>query len=94
MTTLRRIQIAFILTLFALAPLAGVVVDAYLNWSSESSSFKLITTVLALLFAICVGICISIAADRKLDDIPWAKLGLYFLCLALGAGVAWARTLV
>ena len=94
MTTSRRIQIAFILTLFALAPLAGVVVDAYLNWSNEGFSFKFVTTVLALLFAICVGICASIALDRKLDDIPWPKLGLYFLILTLGAGVAWARTLV
>jgi hypothetical protein len=94
MNTARRLQIAWVLALFALFPLAGVIFDVLLDWDTTSSAFKPITGFLIVLFAGCFGISLSIALDRDLDDVPWAKLGYFLLFLVLGMGVVWARNIV
>jgi hypothetical protein len=64
---------------------------AWAFWSQWSGAERAITVFLGIMFAMCVGISVSIGADRKIQDIPWMRMGTVALFIALGCGVTLAR---
>ncbi|GAA4955686.1 hypothetical protein [Actinoplanes utahensis] len=93
MTTSRRLQIATILALFALAPLMGTIVKTVILWDLHGTTYHLVTGLAVLSFAAALSISLLIGLDSDLDDIPWAKLGIFVLLLFVGGLFGWARYL-
>lgn len=94
MKTLGRLQISVVLALFSLIGVGGTVAGAIAFWDRHTLTYNLVTLFAAFLFLVCFGVSVSIALDRKLDDIPWGRLGFYLLFFLLGGGVAWARDMI
>jgi hypothetical protein len=46
------------------------------------------------MFALCVTISVSIGVDRRIEDIPWWRIGAVALLIGLGCGVSWVRDLL
>lgn len=93
MTTLRRVQIAFILALFSLTPLAGTIFNTMVFWDNHGTAYHLVTFLAVLSFAAAFSVSLLIGLDTELDDIPWSKLGLFVLFLVVGGALGWARYL-
>jgi hypothetical protein len=50
-----------------------------------------LTVFLAVMFALCVGISVSIGVDRSIRDVPWLRIGAVALLILLARGVSWVR---
>lgn len=64
---------------------------AWAFWSQWSGAERAITVFLGVMFGMCLGISISIGADRKIQDTPWMRMGTVALFIALGCGVTLVR---
>ncbi|GAA1658304.1 hypothetical protein [Actinoplanes couchii] len=91
MTTADRLRISFILGLFALAPLLGTIFNTMVFWENHGTMYHLITLQKVVFFGGDLGISLMIGLDTELDDVPWGKLGLFVLFLALGGLLGWVR---
>lgn len=94
MTTSNRLKIAFILGLFALAPLFGTIFNTMAFWENHGATYHLITLFAVVLFGAGLSIALMIGLDSELDDIPWGKLGLFVVFLLLGGLLGWVRYMV
>ncbi len=75
--------------LFLIFTAAGV----WLNWHLVSPVNHALSLFMCLMFAIAVGISISIGFDRS-GRIPWWRMGTAVLLIALAMGVAWVRGMI
>jgi uncharacterized membrane protein len=71
--------------------LFGTSASAWFNWSSWSLAERLITVCMIVIFALTFGTSVSIGVDRRIDDVPWLRMGVIALYLALGCGVTLVR---
>ncbi|MBG0568183.1 hypothetical protein [Actinoplanes aureus] len=94
MTLGRRLRLAIILGFFSVLPLAAVILGAVAFWDNWSGARQAMTIFLAVMFTICVGVSISIAADKRLEGVPWLRIGTIGLFIVLACGVGWVREMV
>jgi hypothetical protein len=94
-STLLRWQIAapfiFFPALFLVATIAG----SRIIWSLvDDPAWRALTAFMCLMYVICLGIGISIGADRRLDSFPWRRMLTVVVFLVLSLGVHWVREMV
>jgi hypothetical protein len=89
-----RWRIAIPLALISALALAATILGASAYWGEDSVARNALTIFLGLMFALCLGISISIGVDRKLNDVPWLRIGTVVVFIALACGVTWVRDLV
>ncbi|UQU63309.1 hypothetical protein COUCH_30505 [Couchioplanes caeruleus] len=85
----RRLAVPFIA--FSAVFLFGTGLGAWAYWSGWSMAERLITVFLGIMFAINLGISISIGTDRRIDDVPWLRIGTIVVFFALACGVTLVR---
>jgi hypothetical protein len=90
-TLLKRWRIAIPLSLLSALPLGATLLGAWAYWDQDSTAARALTIVLALMFAACLGISISIGLDGKIQDTPWLRIGTVVVFIALACGVSWVR---
>ncbi|GLW33796.1 hypothetical protein [Actinoplanes regularis] len=83
-----RLALPFVLIslLFLIFAAAGI----WLNWNLVSPANHALSLFMCLMFAIAAGISVSIGFDRS-GRIPWWRMGIVALFIALAMGVAWVR---
>ena len=91
MTTLARWRLAIPFMLFSALFLFGTVLGAWAYWSRWTLAERLITVFLGVMFAINLGISVSIGVDRRIDDTPWWRMGTVALFFLLACGVTLVR---
>nr|GID82261.1 hypothetical protein Ade03nite_11850 [Actinoplanes derwentensis] len=75
--------------------LMATVGGAYLLWSTvDNTAWHALTLFMCLMLVSCVGIGVSIAADRELDSFPWCRMATVVLFVVLSLGVQWVREMV
>ncbi|BCY08734.1 hypothetical protein [Actinoplanes sp. L3-i22] len=86
-----RLASPFILIsmLFLLFTGAGI----WINWNMLSPIHHALSAVMCLMFAVAVGYSISIGFDRS-GRIPWWRMGVVVVVIAMALGVAWVRDMV
>jgi hypothetical protein len=89
--TVTRWRLATPFIVFSGLFLFGTGLGAWAYWSGWSLAERLITVFLGVMFAINLGISISIGTDSKIRDIPWLRMGTIVLFFALACGVTVAR---
>lgn len=94
MSPLRRWRIAIPLAIISGLALAATVLGAWAYWDQDNTAQHLLTVFLGVMFAVCVGISISIGVDRKIEDVPWLRIGTVALFIALACSVSWVRDVV
>ena len=94
MTLLKRLRLAIPLTFLSLIPLAATIVGAVAFWDNWSGTRQAMTVFLGIMFAICVGLSVSIAFDRRIESIPWLRIATVIAFIALACGVSWVRDMV
>lgn len=91
MRTFTRWRLAAPFIFFSGLFLFGTGLGAWAYWSGWTFTERLITVFLGLMFALNLGISISIGTDRKMQDIPWLRIGTIVLFFALACGVTLVR---
>ncbi|MGA5305987.1 hypothetical protein ACPCHT_39285 [Nucisporomicrobium flavum] len=91
MNAFRRWRIAVPLAILSALLLGATVLGAWAYWSEDSAAENALTAFLCLMFAACLGISISIGVDRRIDDVPWLRIGTVVIFIALACGVSWVR---
>ncbi|WP_249997658.1 hypothetical protein [Actinoplanes sp. M2I2] len=94
MTPFKRWRIAIPLVIISAIALGATVLGAWAYWEKDTTAQHLLTVFLGIIFALCVGISISIGADRKIEDTPWLRIGTVALFILLACGVSWVRDVV
>jgi len=87
----KRWRIAIPLALISALLLGATVLGAWAYWDDDSTAEHALTIFLGLMFALCLGISVSIGLDRKLQDVPWLRIATVALFIALACGVSWVR---
>jgi hypothetical protein len=91
MTAFMRWRLATPLLLMSLLSLGATLLGAWAYWSVDDAYERFLTVFLAIMFAMNVGMSISIGTDRNLDDTPWLRIGTIILFFVLACGVAIVR---
>jgi hypothetical protein len=91
---LKRWRLAVPLALLSLLPLAATIIGMIAFWQDDSPARRAITVFLAVMFAACFGVALSIGFDRKMESPPWLRIGTIVAFIVLGCGVSWVRDLV
>jgi hypothetical protein len=91
MSPLMRWRLAIPLALFSALFLGGTVLGAWAYWDRWSLGERLITVFLGIVFALNLGISISIGADRRVTETPWSRIGTIALFFVLACGVTVVR---
>ncbi len=91
MNTFTRWRLAVPFIAFSALFLFGTGLGAWAYWSGWTLAERLITVFLGIMYAFNLGISISIGADRKIQDIPWLRMGTIVLLFALACGVTLVR---
>ncbi|GAB1692735.1 hypothetical protein [Krasilnikovia sp. M28-CT-15] len=91
MSPFKRWRIAIPLAIISALLLGATLLGAWAYWDKDSIPARALTIFLAGMFAACLGISISIGVDRKIQDIPWLRIGTIALFVALACGVSWVR---
>lgn len=86
-----RWRLALPLVSFSALCLSFSVIGAGLSWAGFSPADRALTVLIALTFAGGLALSVSIGADRRITDVPWARLGLVVLVLASGFGAVLVR---
>ncbi|MGX6606227.1 hypothetical protein ACWKSP_29500 [Micromonosporaceae bacterium Da 78-11] len=86
-----RWRLAIPLTVLSGLCLAATLLGARAFWSVDSSAENALTAFLILMFAMMVGMAVSIGFDRNIQDMPWLRLGTIALFFVLASGVALVR---
>lgn len=84
-----RLAIPFIA--FSALFLFGTGLGAWAYWSGWTLAERLITAFLGVMFAINLGVSISIGIDREIRDVPWLRIGTIVVFFALACGVTLVR---
>jgi hypothetical protein len=87
----KRWRIATPLAIISALLLGATALGAWAYWGDDSTAERVLTVFLCLMFALCLGISVSIGLDRKLQDVPWLRIGTVVLFIALACGVSWVR---
>ncbi|BCJ40400.1 hypothetical protein GCM10010168_32600 [Actinoplanes ianthinogenes] len=93
MSTLLRFRLAVPFVVLSLLFLLFTALGIWLNWHLVSAANHTLSLFMCLMFAIAVGISVSIGFDRS-GRVPWWRMGAVVLFIALGMGVAWVRGMV
>ncbi len=88
-----RWRLAFPLIFFTLLLFVATAGGLWLYWDVDSPIRRALTAFMCLMLGITVGISVSIGADRRIESIPWLRLGAIVVFVALTTGVAWVRTM-
>ncbi|BCY11781.1 hypothetical protein [Actinoplanes sp. L3-i22] len=91
---LGRWRLAMPFIVFSLLLLAASAGGLWLYWDLDSPIRRALTAFMCLMLGLAVYVSFSIALDRKSDGIPWWRMGVVVLFIALTTGVAWVRTMV
>ncbi|WP_067509276.1 hypothetical protein [Actinoplanes sp. TFC3] len=91
MNTLTRWRFATPFVVFSALFLFGTALGAWAYWSGWSLAERLITVFLGVMFALSLGISISIGVDRRIQDTPWLRMGTVAVFFALACGVSLVR---
>ena len=91
MSALIRWRLATPLIFLSLMCLTATVIGAWAYWADDTAAERALTVFLGTMFAINLGVGISIGADRDLRDTPWLRVGAVILFFALACGVALVR---
>ena len=91
MSTLHRWAIATPLSILSALCLGAVALGAWAYWSVDSTAERALTAFLGVMFAFNLAVSISIGADRRVEDIPWFRIGSVIVFFALACGVAVVR---
>lgn len=91
MRTFTRWRLAVPFAFFSALFLGGTALGAWAYWSGWTLAERLITVFLGVMFALNLAISISIGTDRKIQDVPWLRIGVIVLFFALACGVTLVR---
>ncbi len=91
MTTFTRWRLATPFIVFSALFLFGTGLGAWAYWSGWTTAERLITAFLGVMFAINLGISISIGTDRRIHDTPWLRIATIVVFFALACGVTLVR---
>jgi hypothetical protein len=69
----------------------AAVIGAVGLWSQYTTAERLVTAFLCLITGLSLGLSISIAADRRITDVPWLRIATIAVFLLLSCGVAVVR---
>lgn len=86
-----RWRLAIPLTLLCGLCLAATILGAIAYWTTDSPAENALTVFLIIMFTIMVGMSVSIAFDRSIQDTPWWRIGAIALFFVLASGVALVR---
>jgi len=90
-TPVKRWRIAIPLVVLSALPFAATLLGSWVYWDQDSNGRRALTVFLAVMFALCVGISVSIGVDRRIRDVPWLRIGAVALLILLACGVSWVR---
>jgi hypothetical protein len=90
-SALIRWRLATPLIFLSLMCLTATVIGAWAYWADDTAPERALTVFLGIMFAINLGVSISIGTDRDLRDTPWLRVGAVILFFALACGVALVR---
>ncbi|AEV82185.1 hypothetical protein ACWT_1169 [Actinoplanes sp. SE50] len=88
-----RWRLAFPLTVLTLLLFVATAGGLWLYWEVDSPARRALTAFMCLMLGITVGISVSIAIDRRIESVPWLRMGAIVVFVALTTGVAWVRTM-
>lgn len=91
MSPWHRWRIAIPLTLISAVLLGATLLGAWAYWSTDNTTRNLITAFLAVMFATCFAVSMSIGLDRRIDSVPWLRIATIAVLIALACGVSWVR---
>jgi hypothetical protein len=91
MSALTRWRLATPLIILSLLCLGATALGAWAYWSVDSTSERALTAFLGIMFATALAASISIGTDRKVQDVPWLRIGTVILLFVLACGVALVR---
>ncbi len=86
-----RWRLATPLLLLSLLCLAATLIGAWAYWAISDTAERTITIFLAVMFALNVGMSVSIGTDRNLEETPWLRIGTIILMFLLACGVSVVR---
>jgi hypothetical protein len=81
--TFTRWRLAAPCIVFSALFLFGTILGAWDYWSGWTLAERLITVFLGVMFAANLDISISIGTDRKIQDVPWLRIGTIAVLFAL-----------
>jgi hypothetical protein len=90
----KRWRLAVPLALLSLLPLAATIIGIIAFWRDDGPARRAITVFLAVMFAACFAVALSIGLDHRMQSPPWLRIGIIAVFLLLGCGVGWVRDLV
>jgi hypothetical protein len=67
---------------------------AWLYWSTDNSAERALTVFLCVMYGICLAVSVSIGLDRRIQRVPWLRMGTVALFIVLSIGVGWVRDMV
>lgn len=92
MTVANRWRLAMPLVFFSAICVAFSIIGGWFFWAGFSLLERVLTVLIAVVFAVGFALSVSIAADRRLTEVPWRRLGLIALILAAGFGAVLLRS--
>ncbi|MEU8185518.1 hypothetical protein AB0B86_32625 [Micromonospora sp. NPDC049047] len=90
MSVWTRWKIALPLTGLSLLVFVPAVFGAWAWWSENGTAYRVVTVLICLVVASCVGVSLSIGLKRT-EDVPWLRIGLVALGVLATCGLAVAR---
>ena len=91
MSTWLRWKIAVPLIGLSLLMLVPAVAGTVLWWSEDGIAYRTLSLFICFVAVTQTGVAISIGA-RPTEDVPWIKIGMVIICIAVTCGLAFLRS--
>jgi hypothetical protein len=89
--TSHRIRLAVPLIGLTGLSFGAAVIGAVGLWSQYDAAERFITAFLCVITGLSLGVSVSIALDRRINDVPWLRIATIGVFLLLSCGVALVR---
>ncbi|MFD6712346.1 hypothetical protein AMK25_22385 [Micromonospora sp. TSRI0369] len=90
MSVWKRWRIAFPLLALSLLMFVPAVFGTWAWWSENGTAYRVLSIIICLVVAGCVGVSLSVGIKRT-EDVPWLRIGLVALGVLTVCGLAALR---